>query len=313
MPEDFVAAVQKCTNDDDSFDFSRWGTDGIQHIAPLWLLTCLPNMPACQIAILNNLCGPNNSITERDVSANLAVAEARNLIVDDDVDVVIAGATGTTICPMNMIHMLSETEVSPGGADPTKVCRPFDRHRNGTVVGEGAAAIVLEEMSAAIRRGAPIYGEVLGYGSSCVAGRSGEGHCSAALANAMHAALRRHRVSPREVGHINAHGLSTRRSDVDEARGIRALFGSYADRMPVVAAKGHLGNAGAGSGAMELVASLLALRHGRLFPVLNYETPDRECPIAPVISSNVEAGKSFLNLSMTPNGHASCLLIGALN
>ena len=98
---------------------------------------------------------------------------------------------------------------------------------------------------------------------------------------------------------------------MEGAQAIRDVFGSRADRLPVVAAKSYVGNAGAGGGAIELVASLLALKHGRLFPVLNYENPDPQCPIAPVTSSDVEAGESFLNLSIVPQGHASCVLIRA--
>ncbi len=311
LPEHFLVAIRNCTNSEKSFDFSRWGTDGIPHVAPLWLLTCLPNMPACQIAVLNDLRGPNNSITQREASANLAIAEAWNLIAEDQVDFAIAGATGSTILPMNMVHELIETEVAPGAADPTKVCRPFDRHRNGTVLGEGAAVIVLEELSSAIRRKVHIYGEVLGYGSSYVARRSDPFPSARAMANAMRGALGSSRAEPSDIGHIHAHGLSTRRSDIDESRAIIEVFGSRRNRMPVVAAKSYDGNAGAGSGAMELVASLLALGHGRLFPVLNYDTPDEECPVAAVTSAGTEAGESFLNLSAVGNGCASCLLVGA--
>ena len=312
MPEDFQSGIDNCTDSGrEEFDFSRWGTEGVEQVTPLWLLTCLPNMPACHIAIYNDLRGPNNSITQREAAANLAVAEAYYAIADGAADAIVVGATGTTLLPFNLLHTLMEQDVAPGGSDPAKVCRPFDRDRSGSVVGEGAAALILEEMHSAIRRGADIYGEVAGAGSSCVVERNHVPRCSAAAANAIRAALRSAGLSPDDVGHVHAHGMSTYRSDIEEAQAIREVFGSRADELPVVAAKSYVGNAGAGGGAIELVASLLALKHGRLFPVLNYENPDPQCPIAPVTSSDVEAGDSFLNLSMVPQGQASCVLITA--
>ena len=312
MPEDFINGIQACGDRSDGFDFDRWGTDGIPQVAPLWLLKCLPNMPACHVAICNDLRGPNNSITQREVAANLAVAEAWHSIAEGDADAFVVGATGTTILSLNHMHSLMEQDVAPAGIDPTGVCRPFDRRRCGFVVGEGAAAILLEDWESATRRGVPIYGEVVGAGSSCVLDRSHTPQCDAALANAMRAALHTAELTPAELGHIHAHGLSTQRSDIEESRAIRNVLGASADTVPVVAAKSYLGNAGAGAGILELVASLLAIKHGRLFPILNFDQPDPECPITPVTSSDVEAGNSFLNLSMAPHGQASCLAIRAV-
>lgn len=312
MPEDFLAGVRACTDERENFDFARWGTEGLEQVTPLWLLTCLPNMPACHIAICNDLRGPNNSITQREAAANLAIAEASHTIADDAADVIVVGATGTTVLPFNMLHALMEQDVSPGGSEPAKVHRPFDRRRSGSVVGEGAAAMVLEELESAICRGASIYGEVVGAGSSCVVDRNNHPCCRTALANAMRATLRNANVDPDTIGHIHAHALGTQQLDIEEARAIREVFGSRADSLPVVAAKSYVGNAGAGAGAIELVASLLALKHRRLFPVLNYEDPDPDCPVAPVTSTDMEAGESFLNLSMVPQGQASCVCLRAV-
>ena len=171
---------------------------------------------------------------------------------------------------------------------------------------------MLEELHSAIRRGAHIYGEVIAVGSSCVVDRARVPHRDAAMANAIRAALRNANQDSDSIGHIHAHGLSTRRADIEESRAIREVFGSHTDRLPVVAAKSSMGNAGAGSGAIELVASLLALERGRLFPVLNYEDRDPECPIVPVTSADVVAGDSFLNLNVSPQGQASCVLVKSL-
>ncbi len=308
LPEDFLPAIRKCSDPEQRFLFERWGSDGITQVDPLWLLRYLPNMPACHIAIYNGFRGPNNSITQRETSANLAVAEACAFLLDGEADMVVAGATGTTLQPINRIHTLVETEIA-AGADPTHLCRPFDRNRTGAVMGEGAAAFVLEDLASALRREAPIYGEVLSWGSSCVVERSGAPRCDLAVANALRGALQRGRLGAEEIGHVHAHGLGGRRADAEEARGLRLVFGERAETVPLVAAKGHLGNAGAGCGALELAASLLALRQDRLFPVLNYEHPDPDCRVAPVRSPDVDAGTNFVNLNMGSQGQASCLLV----
>ena len=311
LPEDFVAGVEACSKNGGTFNFAQWGSDGLPQVAPIWLLKVLPNMPACHIAMYNDLRGPNNSITQREAAANIAMAEARNLILDGAADMMVTGGTGTTILPYNMLHALLEDELASDDGDPAAACRPFDRDRRGAVLGEGAAAFVLEELDAARRRGATIYGEVIGAGSSCVIDRDHVPHGRQALVNAMKAALRS-AATLDEIHHVHAHGLGTVQSDFDESHAIRDVFGERADRLPVVAVKGHTGNAGAGSGAIELAASLLALKNGTLFPVRNCEHPDPECPVTPVTrAGNANAGGCFLNLSLAPQGQASALVIRA--
>jgi 3-oxoacyl-[acyl-carrier-protein] synthase II len=131
----------------------------------------------------------------------------------------------------------------------------------------------------------------------------------------MRKSLQHSGIAPDEVGHIHAHGLSTRSCDADEAKAIRDVFGDAADKVPVTAAKSYFGNLGAGSGMIEMIASLLALSHGQLFPILNYETPDPQCPIAAVKPNNgsPSPGRSFLNLSVTPQGQASAVLVQAMD
>jgi 3-oxoacyl-[acyl-carrier-protein] synthase II len=131
------------------------------------------------------------------------------------------------------------------------------------------------------------------------------------MQNALRITLGQARIAPENIGHVHAHGLGTRQADIAEAQAIRRVFGRQADRLPVVAAKGHMGNASAGSGAVEIAGSLLALRRGRLFPVRNYEQPDPNCPVVPVTGDDVAAGTSFLNLNMTAGGVATCLAIEA--
>jgi 3-oxoacyl-[acyl-carrier-protein] synthase II len=310
LPEDFRPAIAACT-DENGFDARRWGADGIPQVAPLWMLTCLPNMPACHVAILNDLRGPNNSITQREISANLAVAEAFRIIQDNEADAMIVGATGTTVEPVNMLHRLLDQDVSTSNDEPSTVCRPFERRRSGSVLAEGAAAFVLEELNAAVNRHANILGEIVGAGSSCVIDRFRNTHHDTSIVNAMSSALRQANIKPNTVGHLHAHGLSTRNSDTAEARAIRDVFDAHAETLPIVAAKSNMGNAGAGSGAIELAASLLALEHGHVFRVLNYEEADPECPVSVVTNDDVEAGTKFINLSTASHGRASCVVVRA--
>jgi len=310
-PEDFVAGVDACRDEVRAIHLERWGESGLPHIAPLWLLTCLPNMPACQIAILSDLRGPNNTITLGESATNLAIAEACQWIEDGDADAVLVGGTGNNVTTFGLLHRAAEVDLAPGGPDPAVACRPFDRDRGGAVIGEGAAAFVLERYDSAVHRGAPIYGEIVGVGSSCVISRQGLPDHKRAAADALSAALEMAGAPGSAVGHLHAHGLGSRLVDREEAQAIRSIFGSTANTLPVVAAKSHFGNSGAGSAALELGASLLALKHGRLFRVLNCDHPDVECPIHPVVEPDEDAGTSFLNLNISAQGQASCVLIRA--
>jgi 3-oxoacyl-[acyl-carrier-protein] synthase II len=308
VPDEFSAGVEHCKREG-RFDFPRWGAEGMEKLAPLWLLKYLPNMPASHIAIYNDFRGPNNSITQREASANLAVGEAYEIIRRGHADVVVAGATGTRVHGLRTLHILLQEEIAMDGVEPAKASRPFDRHRSGMVLGEGAAAVILERLDRALARGATIYGEIVGHASSSVAGPNLVAKRDVALANAMRMALKSAGMSPEQVGHVHAHGLSTRTSDIDEAKAINEVFGSAASRVPVTAAKSYFGNLGGGGGMVELITSVLAMRHERLFPILNYETPDPECPIHAVPAGGGKPGDTFINLNVTPQGQASAAIV----
>jgi 3-oxoacyl-[acyl-carrier-protein] synthase II len=310
QPEELAAGFNRCTDEQRKFNFGRWGVDGLGQLTPLWLLKYLPNMPASHVAIYNDFRGPNNSLTLREAAGNLSVGEAARYIERGDADLMVAGATGTRVHPLKAVHTSRQEEIATNGVAPERASRPFDLHRTGMVVGEGAGVVVLESLESAQARGATIYCELLGSGSSVVADRSGVPHRDVALTNAIRGALRDAGLSEDAVGHIHAHGLSTRACDVEEARAIRSVFGDRANELPVTAAKSYFGNLGAGSGVVELIASVLALRAGRLFPVLNFESPDPECPIHVAQAADTSPGDSFLNLSATPQGQASAIVVG---
>jgi 3-oxoacyl-[acyl-carrier-protein] synthase II len=311
MPEDYSAGMKTCASEGE-FQFSRWGKEGLGDMAPLWMLKYLPNMPASHIAIYNDLRGPNNSLTMREAAGNLAIGEAFRTIQRGHAKMMVAGATGTRILPMQAIHALQTEQMAAENCDPAKASRPFDKDRTGMVAGEGSGMVVLEELSSAQSRGATIYAEVVGLGSANVADAKLRGKCDVALARAIRAALRDADKTMADVGHINAHGLSTTERDADEARAIREVFGERADAVPVTAIKSYFGNLGAGGGVVELIASILALQKGRLPRVLNYKTPDADCRIRVVTDDATSPGDSFLNLSVTPQGQAAVLYCQAI-
>jgi 3-oxoacyl-[acyl-carrier-protein] synthase II len=310
MPEDYSAGMKTCAPEGE-FQFNKWGKEGLGDMAPLWMLKYLPNMPASHIAIYNDLRGPNNSLTMREAAGNLAVGEAFRTIQRGHAKMMVAGATGTRILPMQAIHALQTEQMAAENGDPEKASRPFDKQRTGMVAGEGAGMVVLEEYESAKARGATIYAEIRGLGSANVADAKLRGRCDVALERAMLSALRDAGKTPADVGHINAHGLSTTDRDADEARAIRSVFGAHSGAVPVTALKSYFGNLGAGSGVVELISSVLALRDGRLPRVLNYKTPDPACPLPIAADDGKSSGGSFLNLSVTPQGQAAVLFIGA--
>lgn len=309
VPGEFSEGITRCLDQQGRFRFSHWGAEGMPKMSPLWLLKYLPNMPASHLAIYNDFRGPNNSLTMREAAANAALGEAYQIILRGHADLMLVGATGTRLHPMKLIHAVSQEEVYLGDGDPAQASRPFDRDRRGMVLGEGAGAVVLEELAHAQARGVTIYGEVIGAATSSVAGRRLVARRDRAVQNVLRATLRAAGTSVDGVGHLHAHGLSTRTGDTEEAQAIQAVFATRGTPLPVVTAKSNFGNLGAGGGMIELIASLLALQQGRLFPLLNYTTPDPECPVAVVRNGDIPAGTSFINLNVTPQGQAAAVIV----
>jgi 3-oxoacyl-[acyl-carrier-protein] synthase II len=309
VPDEFTEGIKKCMDEQGEFSFRNWAERGMPELAPLWLLKYLPNMPASHIAIYNDFRGPNNSITLREASSNLAVGEAYCTIARGSADMIIAGATGTRVHALRSLHVMLQEKLAAGDGDPAGACRPFDRKRTGMVIGEGAGAIVLEELESARKRGARILGEVLSYGSSTVMTPSGAARYRQAIKNTLTASLRSANLQPKDVGHIHAHGLGGVTCDPQEALAIHDVFADQQPQVPVTAAKSMMGNLGAGSGLVELIASVKALQAGHLFPILNCDQLDADCPIHAVTTADVSAGNSFINVNVTPHGQASAVVV----
>lgn len=311
-PEALVDAASNSLTDD-IVEFTRWGEDGLGKIAPLWLLNRLPNMPACHVAIEHDAQGPNNTITCRDASALLALGEAVRVIERGAADAMIVGACSSNIHPVDLTKFNLFESLSHRDDDPEHACRPFDVTRDGTIVGEGAAAFIVERYEHAVARGANIYAEVLGVG----AGSDGAGHTNGSdgrgIARSIQAALRRSNLEPDQIGHINAHGKSTQRDDLVEARGYYWGLGDATRRIPVTALKSYFGHFDGGSGAVELAGSLLALRYETLPATLNYKIPDPRCRLN-VVHDGPQPLRNLtaLTVNRTAIGQSAAAIIRAL-
>lgn len=276
-PEELAEAARDYHDPSQRQGYTRWGEDSLGRIAPLWLLRQLPNMPASHVAIEHDAQGPNNTITSAEASPLLAVQEAMRVIARGHADVMIVGACSSNIHPVDIARLSLYDSLTRRGDDPTKACRPFDRDRDGTIVGEGSAVFVLERYRHAVQRGAEIYCEVAAVGAGCDGKGYDNGKGGTGIIRAMDAAFRRAGMQADQVGHINAHGKSTLRDDYVESRAYHRAFGDDVQKIPVTALKSYFGSFDAGAGAVELAGSVLALKHGILPRTLNYDNPDPLC------------------------------------
>lgn len=311
-PDTMADPAAACKDESGTFQFQDWGTKGLGKMEPLWMLKYLPNMPACHIAIFNDARGPNNSVTLDEASPGVALTEALNIMQRGAADMMLVGGTGTRIHPVRAIHARLLDPLGYDETDPASSCKPFDSRRNGQVVSEGAVCLLLEEEEHAKKRGATIYGYLLGGGSSCVASPTGVADVTKAVLNASRSALRRADMTASELGHINAHGIATVEGDRDEAAALRELLGDSA--VPVTALKGQIGNAGASSGFIELAGSLLSLKNDNTIPCIqNCEKPDETLGLNFVSGQpQTPKNKVFLNVNYTRTGQASAVVIAGV-
>jgi 3-oxoacyl-[acyl-carrier-protein] synthase II len=314
----------------DDFDLRRWSRQAMGEMYPLWMLKYLPNMSACHIGIRYDARGPSNTISQGDVSSLLAIAAAADVIRRGAADVMIAGGTGSRLNVTDIIwHRGARLATLPpeegrgegrtpplplgegrgeGSCDPATLCRPFDAGRSGMVYGEGAAQLVLESRQHAERRGARPLARIDGAASRCESSVASQQPTGKAIRRAIVAALAEAGLEPRDVGHVNAHGNSTREDDPAEAQAIRHVL----DDVPVTAPKSFFGNLGPGGGVVEMLVSLIALEHGLVPPTLNYQTPDPQCPVNVVTEPLPTDNRTFVTLNHATTGQAAALVITAL-
>jgi len=284
-------------------DLKKWGERGISHIPPMWMLNHVPNMPACHVSILHNAQGPNNTISQTDAGGLLALGEGFRALQRGRADLFLVGGADAKINPLTIARQCLFTPLSRRNDAPEKACRPFDRGRDGVVLGEGGGVLVLEDLEHARRRGARIYAEVLGFGAAFDRRRDGAG-----IARAARIALEEAGIAPGDLDHVNAQGYSTPVADALEAQALGELFGREGRALPVFAPKSYFGNSGAASGPMELAASLLAAQEGVLPATLNYEEPDPLCPVEVVREPKRVKRRCFLKIGFTELGQCAALV-----
>jgi 3-oxoacyl-[acyl-carrier-protein] synthase II len=253
---------------------------GPRAVDPTLALTVFAGAASCNVAIEFGVCGPNSTNGMSCASGTIAVGEAFRAIVRDEADAMLAGGAEAPLAPLCFGAFSIIRAMSTRNDDPQRASRPFDRARDGFVMGEGAAVLVLEERSRAVARGAPIYAELCGFGLT-----NDAHHMTAPrpdgrqAARAMALALREAHVAPGEVGYINAHGSSTPLNDPTETSSIKQVFGEHAGRLTISGTKGYYGHALGASGAIETAICALAMRHGWLPPTVNLEAPDPACDL----------------------------------
>ena len=253
---------------------------GLRAVEPMLALTVFGGASSCNIAIELGVRGPNSTNAMSCASGTIAVGEAFRQVRDGYADVMIAGGAEAPLSPLCFGAFALIRAMSTRNDDPGSASRPFDRDRDGFVMGEGSAVLILEERSRAIARGAPIYGEVLGYGLT-----NDAHHMTAPLPDGSQAArsitlaLADAEIAPNDVTYVNAHGSSTPLNDPTETLAIKRVFGDHAYRMPVSSTKGYYGHALGASGAIEAAICALALRNRWVPPTVNLQTPDAACDL----------------------------------
>jgi 3-oxoacyl-[acyl-carrier-protein] synthase II len=253
---------------------------GLRAVNPALALAVFGASCSCTIAIDLSITGPNSTNANSCSAGTMALGEAFRLIRAGYAEVVLAGGAEAPITPLSfgafdVIHAMSTANDTPSLA-----YRPFDRARDGFVMAEGAAVLVLEELQHAVRRGASIFGEILGYGLTNDAHHMTAPHPQGEpAARAMHLALQEAQVLPEQIGYINAHGSSTPLNDKTETLAIKQVFGDQAYTIPISSTKAMHGHAFGATGAIEAAICCLAFQHHYLPPTINYVTPDPECDL----------------------------------
>jgi 3-oxoacyl-[acyl-carrier-protein] synthase II len=261
-------------------DVAKFTQKGLEILHPIRELEQEPNMPAGHLASLFNAQGPNVNCLTACAASSQAIGEASEIIRRGEADLMLSGGTHTMIHPFGVTGFNLLTALSTSNDDPTKASRPFDRNRDGFVLGEGSGMVVLEALEHAQARGARIYGELVGYGSTADAFRITDAHPEGRGAiSCIRMALDDAHLDLDGVHYINAHGTSTTVNDKVETLAIKQVFGAQAYKIPVSSTKSMLGHLIAAAGATELIYCLLAIRDNVLPPTTNYDTPDPECDL----------------------------------
>ena len=311
----FTEMVLAAMGDDDQLDIAAFVKKGMEVLNPIAELEQEPNMPAGHLASMFDAQGPNANCLTACAASSQAIGEARELIRRGDADVMLSGGTHSMIHPFGVTGFNLLTALSTRNDNPQGASRPFDRDRDGFVLGEGAAMLVLEELTHARNRGAHIYGEIKGYGSPADAFRITDTHPEGRGAiRCIQAALADANITPEQIQYINAHGTGTSVNDKVETLAIKKSLGDVAYKIPVSSTKSMMGHLIAAAGATEVIVCLMAMRDGVLPPTINYETPDPDCDLDYIPNEAREAKCEFtLSNSFGFGGQNISLILGSAN
>ena len=294
------------------FDIRKWGTDGLENLTPIWLLKYLPNMLACHIGIIHNIQGPSNSITCGEASGPLAIGEATGVIARGQADAALAGGCEAKVNPLLMLRQcLLKRATSENNDNPETAYRPFDADAKGCVFGEGAGMVVLEDIDSAAKRGAKIYAEVVGVGSSNDINSAceqlepdGKG-----IQIAIEAALADAGISPDELDLVIPHGTGILADDLAEATAIQNALGSAAEEVAVWPTKSMLSNTGAASGALDVIAAAMAMDEGKIGPAKNCDNMAPGCRLNITNKAQEKDIRYTLCCSYTFGGQTAALVL----
>ncbi len=285
---------------------------GANRVSPNFLPNVLVDSASGQLAISLGIRGPNYAPVSACATGSHSVGEGAELIRRGDADAVFSGGTEACLHPLILAGFIAMRGLVAEDEHPPRASRPFDATRAGFVMGEGACVLVLEELEAARARGAKIYAEILGYGTSNDAYHMAAPEPEAiGVAEMMRAALTRADVGKERVGYINAHGTSTPLGDAAETKAIKDVFGEHAHGLAVSSTKSVMGHCFGAAGAIEAMMCVLAIHEGTLPPTINYENPDPVCDLDYVPN---EARKAKVDVALSNamglGGHHACVLVG---
>ena len=276
----FTQMIIDSLDENQEIDTAAFIKSGLEILSPLKELEQEPSMPSGHLASMFNAQGPNANCLTACAASSQAIGESLHLIRRGDADIMLSGGTHSMIHPFGVTGFNLLTALSTHNENPQKASRPFDRNRDGFVLGEGAAMVVLEELEHAKKRGAPIYGEITGYGSTADAFRITDIHPAGRGATAcINLALKDAGLGQGDIDYINAHGTGTAVNDRVESLTIKNALGEAAYTTPVSSTKSMMGHLIAAAGATELIVCLMAIRDNVLPPTINYETPDPDCDL----------------------------------
>jgi 3-oxoacyl-[acyl-carrier-protein] synthase II len=297
---------------DGKFDIRKWGKEGLEMVTPLWLLKYLPNMLACHVGIIHDIRGPSNTITCAEAASHLAIAEASQVIARGNSDIALAGGAEAKVNPMVMIRQcLLKRAVSGDNIEPASACRPFDAEACGSVFGEGAGLVVLENLDNARSRGARIYAELVGtgQGNSINAAYEHLEPDGKGLQIAIARAMAEARIRPEELDLIIPHGTGIPDDDLAEAKAIRSALGEAAANTAVWPTKSMLSNTGAAGGALDVVAAVCAMQDGRIPAAKNCDRKADGCTLNIVTRPERRKLHHVLCCSYTFGGQTAAIVL----